>query len=269
MRLVTRNPGDGPGPGYGGPAEVYQTASRNLGLTKRFSKAHETHYEPWIQQLVAEAPLHLDGRPRVPLPPPDISLLGMSVGQAIARRHSGRVYGDGALSSEQLATLLTASAGVRTTGPTRGAIRRNVTNSGNLGSAELYPVVMRTEGIEPGLYHFDSISHDLAVVSSGHYAAWLREVVLFQVEFAEAAVAVIVTSAFGRLTAKYGPRGYRLALFDAGHVSQNFYLCATALGLEVCATAGFVDEAINSILGLDGLQAGASLVLLAGTPPTM
>ena len=103
--------------------------------------------------------------------------------------------------------------------------------------------------------------------SRGHYASWLRELVLFQAEFAAAAVAVIVTSAFGRLTAKYGPRGYRLPLFDVGHVSQNFYLCATALGLAVCATAGFIDEAVNSALGLDGLQAGASLVLLVGTQP--
>jgi SagB-type dehydrogenase family enzyme len=276
MRLVTPNIGGAqgtpgapgaPGPEYGGPAEIYQTASRNLSVTKRFSKAHETHYEPWVQDLVAEAPLHLHGRPRVPLPPPEIGLLEMPVGQAIARRHSGRAYGDGALSSEQLATLLTASAGVRATGQLRGAIRRNVTNSGNLGSVELYPVVMRTDGVEPGLYHFDSVHHDLAMVSRGHYASWLRELVLFQSEFAAAAVAVIVTSAFGRLTAKYGPRGYRLALFDVGHVSQNFYLCATALGLAVCATAGFIDEAVNSALGLDGLQAGASLVLLVGTQP--
>jgi SagB-type dehydrogenase family enzyme len=267
MRLVTRNPTDGPGPEYGGPAEVYQTATRNLSVTRRLFASQQTNYEPWVQELVAESPLHLDGCPRVALPPADSSLLAMSVGQAIVGRHSGRVYGEGALSSEQLATLLIASAGVRTTGQLRGAIRRNVTNSGNLGSAELYPVVMRTDGIEPGIYHFDSVNHDLAVVSNGHYATWLREIVLFQLEFAAAAVAVIVTSAFGRLTAKYGPRGYRLALFDVGHVSQNLYLCATALGLEVCATAGFVDEAINSVLGLDGLQTGASLVLLVGTHP--
>jgi SagB-type dehydrogenase family enzyme len=267
MRVVSPKPSDDPGPEYGGPAEIYQTISRNLSVTKRFSKAHETHYEPWIQKLVAEAPLHLTDGPRVPLPAPDISLLGMSVGQAIARRHSGRRYGNGALSSQQLATLLTASIGVRSVGRLRGAIRRNVTNSGNLGSTELYPLVMRADGIEPGLYHFDSVKHDLALISAGHYGTWLRELVLFQTEFAAAAVAVIVTSAYGRLTAKYGPRGYRLALFDVGHVSQNIYLCATALGLEVCATAGFVDETVNSVLGLDGLQTGASLVLAVGTPP--
>lgn len=79
----------------------------------------------------------------------------------------------------------------------RGAIRRNVTNSGNLASTELSPAVMRTDGIEPGRYHFDSVNHGLAVVSSGHYATWLREVVLFQAEFAAAAVAIILTSAFG------------------------------------------------------------------------
>jgi SagB-type dehydrogenase family enzyme len=265
MQVVTPSPGEDPGPEYGGPAEIYQTMTRNLSATKRFAKAHETHYQPWVQQLVADAPLHLADRPRASLPKPDISLLAMSVGQAIARRHSGREYGEGELSSQQLATLLTASIGVRAVGQLRGAIRRNVTNSGNLGSVELYPIVMRADGIAPGLYHFDSVKHDLALVSGGDYRGWLREVVLFQTEFADAAVVVIVTSAFGRLTAKYGPRGYRLALFDVGHVSQNFYLCATALGLEVCATAGFVDEAINSVLGLDGLGTGASLVLVVGT----
>lgn len=264
MHLVNRGNADGTAPERDDPAEAYQMASRNLSVAKRLYKANDTQYDHWIQQLVVEAPLHLDGRPRVPLPPPDINLLRMPLGEVISRRRSGRSYGGGALSGQELVTLLAASAGVRETEQSPSMYRRNVANSGNLGSVELYPIILRANGIEPGFYHFDSVHHDLAVISRGHYAVWLRELALFQVEFAAAAAAVVVTSAYGRLTAKYGVRGYKLALLDVGHVSQNFYLCATALGLDACATAGFVDEAINGALGIDGMETGASLVLLVG-----
>jgi SagB-type dehydrogenase family enzyme len=145
--------------------------------------------------------------------------------------------------------------------------RRTVTNSGNLGSVEAYPVVLAVDGIPPGIYHFDTVRHDLALMRSGFFREWLRELVLYQLEFADAAVAVVLTSAFGRLKAKYGPRGYRLGLLDIGHVSQNMYIVATALGLAVCATAGFVSEELETVLGLDGLETAASLVLLIGPSP--
>ncbi|MGH7071677.1 MAG: SagB/ThcOx family dehydrogenase [Acetobacteraceae bacterium] len=244
-------------------------AIRNPSHSKRFFKAHETHYAPWVQRLVEDAPLHLDTGVRQRLPEPDYGLLKMPLGRALAIRHSGRVYGDEPVSAVVLATLLSAALGVRRqTGGGHGVmIRRNVTNSGNLGSVEAYPIALRVAGIPPGIYHFDSAGHDLASLYRGRFATWLDECVLFQREFAKAAVAVVLTSAFGRLKAKYGPRGYKLGLIDIGHVSQNLYLVATALGLEVCATAGFVDEVLDRTLSLDGLDAATSLVVLIGNSP--
>lgn len=268
MRLTSQQMSDHLPPQFGDDAERYQTGSRNLGFTKRYSKAHETHYEPWVQTLVADAPLHLPEHHRVPLPPPDPQLLTMGIGEAVARRRSGRIYGDEALPQVQLSTLLYHAIGVRPPelSPQPLALSRNVTSAGNLGSVEAYPIVMRVEGITPGIYHYDSVAHDLALVAPGVFDTWLREVVFFQLEFADAAVALILTSAVGRLKAKYGPRGYRFALLDIGHVSQNIYLIATGLHLPVCATAGFVDEAVNAALHLDGLEACATLTLLLGAP---
>jgi len=249
--------------------EQYHVATRNARISKQFHKAHETHYEPWVQRLVAEAALHVDAVPREPLPAPDPGLLEMSLGAAIRARRSGRMYGDAPLSPSHLATLLTGALGVREPADASipgGMIRRNVTNSGNLGSVEIYPILLKVAQIPPGIYHFDSVHHDLALLHRGLFAPWLGTCVLFQQEFAAAAAALVLTSAFGRLKAKYGPRGYQLGLFDVGHVSQNIYLIATALGLEVCATAGFVDEVLDRALGLDGLDTAASLVLLIGHP---
>ncbi|HET9649509.1 MAG TPA: SagB/ThcOx family dehydrogenase, partial [Microlunatus sp.] len=232
MRLSTSPPGKPLPQQSGDLAEQYQTSTRNLGFTKRYAKAHETHYAPWVQQLVADAPLHLDELPRVRLPAPDLGLLSAPLGEAIARRRSGRSYAGQPITAAHLSTILYAANGVRPAALARGPHpSRNVTNAGNLGSVEMYPVVMDVAGVEPGMYHFDCVDHDLALVARGHFGTWLSEVVLFQIEFGEAAVGVILTSAVGRLKAKYGPRGYRFALLDIGHVSQNIYLSATALSL--------------------------------------
>jgi SagB-type dehydrogenase family enzyme len=82
--------------------------------------------------------------------------------------------------------------------------------------------------------------------------------------YAAAAAALVLTSAVGRLQSKYGPRGYRLGLLDVGHVAQNCYLAATALGLRACATAGFIDAELDGALGVDGVEVSTMLVILLG-----
>ncbi len=248
------------------PEDDFHVAIRNRASTKRFYKGHEINYSDWVQDLVTEAPLHLDA-PVVSLPAADTALLDLPLGDAIVRRHSGRSYGARPLSSTEVATLLTLANGVRVAqrvSPATVMYRRYVANSGNLGSVEIYPVVLRVEGLDPGIYHFDTVGHHLAQISPGNFESWLREAVLFQLEFAGAALVLVLTSAFGRLKAKYGPRGYKLGLLDVGHVSQNVYLIGTALGLTVCSAAGYMDECLDAALGLDGLDTATSLVMAVG-----
>jgi SagB-type dehydrogenase family enzyme len=246
-------------------AEEYHVASRNLADFKRIFKAYQAHYEPYVQELMRNAPLHLTDLPRVPLPPARPAV-NMSVEEAITNRVSGRNYATTPLGGEQLAALLYLANAVRRSEAADGAnwYQRNVPSSGNLGSIEIYPVIMNVAGMAPGIYHFDSVQHDLAQLRAGQFSTWLREYVFLQLEFSEAAVALVLTGAVARLTAKYGLRGYRMALLDAGHVSENIYLAATGLGLHVCATAGFIDDELDEALGLDGLETTTLIVLLVG-----
>ena len=255
-------PADDP---FGSLAEEYHVASRNPAAFKHVYRAYETHYQPHVQHLMATAPLHLEDCPRVPLPPARAPV-PMSVEEAITRRVSGRRFRQASLAPEELATLLYLAAAVRHVREEAGTpfYQRNVPNSGNLGSVEVYPVVLNVTGIEPGIYHFDSVRHDLARLRAGDYGTWLQKWVFLQLEFSEAAAALILTGAVGRLSSKYGLRGYRLALIDVGHVSENLYLTGTGLGLQVCATAGFIDDELDRALGLDGLETAALLVVLVG-----
>jgi SagB-type dehydrogenase family enzyme len=249
---------------FGTIADEYHTATRNSSVTKRFFKAHELSYDPDMQQLASQGPLHLNDLPRVELPSPRTPI-EMSLEDAITRRRSGRNFSTNAMDIEHLATLLYLANGVRHVEHAGAAVyHRNVPNAGNLGSVEIFPVVLNVDNVPPGIYHFDTLFHDLACLRGGQFDSWLKELVFFQVEFGSAAVALVLTSAVGRLQAKYGPRGYRLGVCDVGHVSQNLYLVGAGLGLEVCATAGFVDEELDQALGLDGVNTASMLVLLVG-----
>jgi SagB-type dehydrogenase family enzyme len=244
--------------------EEYHVASRNQGGNKHLVNEHLVHYGDLAQRLARNAPLRFTERPKVSLPVA-VGKAEMPVEEAITRRVSGRAFGSEPLSLDELAALLYLGNGIRrANGNVEYKVQRNAPNSGNLGSVELFPIVSHVSGVEPGLYHYDTVSHELALLAAGRFATWLREFVLFQLEFAEAPVALVMTSAIGRLSAKYGMRAYRMAILDVGHVSENLQLAATAMGLQVCATAGFIDDELDGALGLDGCDIASILVVLVG-----
>jgi SagB-type dehydrogenase family enzyme len=50
------------------------------------------------------------------------------------------------------------------------------------------------------------------------------------------------------------PRTYRMLHLDVGHLSQTFYLLASALGLGMTFTAAIRDERLEDLLGIDAAQ---------------
>jgi SagB-type dehydrogenase family enzyme len=63
---------------------------------------------------------------------------------------------------------------------------------------------------------------------------------------------------------KYRQRAYRYIYLDAGHMAQNLYLVAEAIGLGVCAIGAFFDDKVNSIIGVDGLEETAIYLATVG-----
>lgn len=246
-------------------AEEYHVASRNQSGFKCARNEHQMHYSATVRRLVEEAPLHLVGRPRVSLPTSRVKI-DLTLDETIARRTSSRNFTFRALTIEQLATLLHLGNAVRSIRRDGEYVhyQRQAPNSGGMGSVEVFLIVLNVDGLDPGIYHFDSISHELVWLRDGNLSVWLAERVFYQMEFAGASVVLALTAAVARLSAKYGLRGYRLALLDVGHVSQNVNLASSAMGLQVCATAGFIDDELDGALGLDGLEMSTMLVLLIG-----
>lgn len=185
----------------------------------------------------------------------------MSLRDAVQRRHSTREYGGAPLPTETLAALVRHTGGLRdgTTG------RRTTPSSGALYPIEVYPIVNDVEGVAQGVYHYDVRRHGLSLVRAGPVGGDVMRYGLDQDFLATANVVIVLTLIHQRMRFRYRDRSYRYGLLEAGHLGQNLYLVATALGLGACAVGAFHDDGINDLLDVDGREEVAVYLLAAGT----
>ena len=163
---------------------------------------------------------------------------------------------------EELSRLLFLTSGI--TAGLHGNARRAAPSSGALYPIELYPVVHRVDGIEPGVYHYAYREHALELVRAGDFRAPVVEQGIAQEFLGECGVVLFVTMILQRMRPKYQDRSYRYGLLEAGHVGENAYLAATSMGLGACGIGAFMDDAINEMLGVDGVEEAAVYMLGGG-----
>lgn len=207
-------------------------------------------------RALALPPVALDGRLDT----------GLATARAIVTRRSTRAFAPTAMSIEELSRLLFLTGGI--TAGLHGNARRAAPSSGALYPIELYPVIHRVEGIEPGVYHYAYREHALEQVRAGDVRAPVVEQGIAQEFLGECGVVLFLTMILQRMRPKYQDRSYRYGLLEAGHVGENAYLAATSMGLGACGIGAFMDDAINEMLGVDGVEEAAVYMLAAGKVPT-
>jgi len=199
-------------------------------------------------------------RPALALPEPQLPRVPLA--EAIARRATERRFGGEPLPLAELAALLHAAYGV-THSPAEGRPFRSVPSGGALYPLELYVLACAVEGVAGGVYHFDPLRRVLELLGELDRAR-LADALIFQELLDGCAAVVVVTAMFWRTRFKYGLRGYRFALLEAGHLAQNLLLVATALGLSSAPVGGFYDRRLDELLGVDGVNESSLYTLFLG-----
>ncbi|MDK9495842.1 thiopeptide-type bacteriocin biosynthesis protein [Streptomyces katrae] len=80
----------------------------------------------------------------------------------------------------------------------------------------------------------------------------------------EAPAVLAVYADLGLLRRRYGLRALRLALLEAGHLTQTLLLTGAALGLAGTPLGGFHDDLAHELLGLDDLEQPLQYLLPLG-----
>jgi SagB-type dehydrogenase family enzyme len=113
----------------------------------------------------------------------------------------------------------------------------------------VYAVVESVTGLERGLYLHRPQGHSLVPVFSGPAKARAMTVVS-QPWILSAPVVLLITGRYGDTVTRVGERGRFSVNAEAGHISQNIYLQATALGLGTVAAGGIDGEKLKEAFSL-------------------
>jgi SagB-type dehydrogenase family enzyme len=221
-----------------------------------------------VENWGGQPPLYKDypDARRVALPGPRLDG-AMPLDLAIAKRRSVRDYAAEPLTLDQFSRVLFLTGGINT--DDWGHLHRTAPSSGALYPIEIYPVVHNVAGLEQGVYHYGYERHELRLIRPGDLRARVVEQGIGQEFLGQCAAVLFLTQVMQRMRFKYQDRSYRYGLLEAGHLGENLYLAASAAGLGACGVGAFMDDDMNAMLGVDGVEEAVVYMLAVGPRRTI
>lgn len=195
--------------------------------------------------------------PKIVLPHPGANK--MSLENCLTRRRTASRFSNAPISLETLSAILfNALAPTKEyllsekTGYT--LMMRPYPSGGGLYPIEVYPVLLNVAGQAVQVTHYDPFEHALNVISEAERSVILHACGDVENRLGGASVIFVLTSVMERTAVKYGLRGYRFALLEAGHIAQNLSLCAVTRGMSSLPWGGYTDDDVADLLSVDNVR---------------
>ncbi len=206
----------------------------------------------------------------VPLPEP--LKVNSPLGAVIKSRRSIREFGNKKMSIAELSTLLYYGDGVSSgfdhnpNGSFDATVSlgdkyisgvRTAPSGGGLYPVYLYLVVLGVDGLEAGLYKYMPLTHSLEIMrvfdekDIDEYLSFTK--IGAQIDMGKLNVGVYYIYNIYENSRKYEDMALQFALIEAGEISENIHLVATALNLASTDIGGFEKARTESFFGLDSL----------------
>jgi SagB-type dehydrogenase family enzyme len=125
-----------------------------------------------------------------------------------------------------------------------------VPSAGSLQGLELYLAIFESAWLERAVYHYDRAGHFLSRICNGLERKDWEEKIPSLMQAPGGALLWIIVGDYDRVAAKYGERGHRFLLLEAGHLMQNLCVLSSSLGASTIPLGGFFEEEIARVLKL-------------------
>lgn len=202
--------------------------------------------------------------------------LAMELGTAISQRRSCRSYTGDTLDFDEVSTLfhsigqVTGIANVRLLQGGEASLRfRCVPSGGGLYPVDTYFAALKVEGLESGVYKHNPVRDELLAVGDGGVVKALLQCFSVPEELlslTRASGIFVLVGQPWRSMRKYGSRGARFMLMEAGAMAEHLNLAAVALGLGSVDCSSYFDDEVNDALSLDGLYQTVLHTVVVGSP---
>jgi SagB-type dehydrogenase family enzyme len=128
---------------------------------------------------------------------------------------------------------------------------RTCPSSGATAPCEIYVAAFAIDGLEPGLYDFSAKEYSLRKIRDGYEALSLLKRGRPDLEFLKTTPGVILVSTlFARSAWRFGLRGYREAVRDAGQLMENIAICGNALGIQTITRMRLTESTSRELIGV-------------------
>jgi SagB-type dehydrogenase family enzyme len=203
-------------------------------------------------------------------PLPDTFVRDGALWETLRRRRTLRRFRRQPISLDEFAAVLQWTWGKthELEGPLLGrSVLKTSPSGGARHTIEVYPLVLRVDGVPSGIYHYSVARNDLELLRAGEFEQLAVELCGAQGWVQDAAVVFFMTSIIERSAWKYRhAHAYRVLHIDAGHLGQTFHLVCTELGLAPFTTTATDAAGIEQALGLDGIREIALYTAATGYP---
>ena len=246
-------------------AEDFHEASKCYRATiGRLIHSGRLDRDPDLAHATLQGSRDLSHLPSMPLPPIDADAERRAL-PVLLREPSCRSFASRPLAEALLGRVLWLSYGRYPQDPAAPFRRRPIAAGGALYALEVY-VIAELRG-RRGLHHYNVGHHALEQLRPTVTDAELRDLAAEPDLVAPAPVILLITGLFNRSRCKYGLRGYRFVLLEAGALIHQVQLVTQALGLRSVAVAGLYDDAVEHLCDLDGVDESFINAVLLGHPP--
>ncbi|MFA5132146.1 MAG: SagB/ThcOx family dehydrogenase [Candidatus Paceibacterota bacterium] len=132
---------------------------------------------------------------------------------------------------------------------------RTVPSAGKRFPLEVYIFIFKTiHGIDTGIYHYNVTKHALELVEKKTFSEEDMKSYSPYDSVAFKSLIIFFTGVFDRVVGKYGSRGYRYLLLEAGHAAQNMLLAGTEKGVQGIPIGGVNESVVEQALSLNTSQ---------------
>ena len=173
--------------------------------------------------------------------------------RTIMTRKSTRSFSDKNIDYVVLSKLLKLSLGLRS--DIENPDTRTYASAGGCYPIEVYLIVLRSDDLACGAYHYNVKDDTLELLRRKCYLDEINHFYSNQKDIitTDFPCLILFSMIAKRTMEKYNERGYRFILIDAGHMGQNLYLCATYLRLGVVALGAGADcdSKLDGLLALN------------------
>ena len=171
----------------------------------------------------------------------------LKISKLLQKRRSPKQEIYGSVTLKQINHLLFAAHGI-----TESLLLRTHPSPGATHPTEIYLIVWNVSDLNPGIYHHNLIDNSLELISSKQTEP--KDILATHDLWDNAACLFVFSLELPRTTRRYGERGYRFALLESGHSSQNLMLAATELKIQACELGNYYDNILCELIKADGIE---------------